>query len=82
MPKSQAKYYAVRVGRGGPKIYDTWTEVRQKFSDRGFAECSTVLDQCSEKVIAVFEYVGSTWVVIPLGRFQGIPETSTSPFAA
>ena len=28
MPKApRKKYYAVRVGREGPKIYDTWEEV-------------------------------------------------------
>ena len=39
MPKSQGKkYYAVKVGRGGPKIYDTWDEVRQQLFGRNFVE--------------------------------------------
>lgn len=27
MPKAAKKYYAVRVGRKGPRIYDSWAEV-------------------------------------------------------
>ena len=36
MPKSQEKYYAVKVGRGGPKIYNTWEEVRLQLFGRNF----------------------------------------------
>lgn len=33
MPKSKkSKYYAVSVGRGGPKVYRTWEEVRSSHS--------------------------------------------------
>ena len=81
MPKSQVKYYAVKVGRGGPKIYDTWKEVRSQFSDCSFAGCSTMLHQCSEQVTALLEHTGITRMVIPLDRSKGIPETNTSPFA-
>ena len=82
MPKSQAMYYAVKVGRGGPKIYETWKEVRRQPSGRDFVECSMMLHQCSEKVTVVLEHVGNTWIVIPLGRSIGIPGTNTSPSAA
>ncbi|KAF9650729.1 hypothetical protein BDM02DRAFT_1305127 [Thelephora ganbajun] len=30
MPKSKQKYYAVKVGRGGPQIYDTWEECLER----------------------------------------------------
>lgn len=28
MPKSRKKFYAVCIGREGPKIYETWDEVQ------------------------------------------------------
>ncbi len=34
MPK--VKYFAVAVGREGPKIYDNWTEVSYHFADYRF----------------------------------------------
>jgi len=82
MPKSQKKYYAVKVGRGGPKIYDTWEEVRQQLSSSGSTGCSTTLYQCSKQVIAVLECMGNSWMVMPFGRSKGIPETDTRLFSA
>ncbi|RDB29689.1 ATP-dependent DNA helicase PIF1 [Hypsizygus marmoreus] len=32
MPKAAKKYYAVAVGRGGPKIYGNWDECKEKVS--------------------------------------------------
>lgn len=37
MPKFQKKYYVVKVGRGGPNIYNTWEEVRWRLFGRNFA---------------------------------------------
>jgi len=46
MPKSKGvKYYAVRVGRGGPQIYNTWEEVRSQLPD-----CNPVV---TDRVVSV-----------------------------
>jgi len=82
MPKSKGmKYYAVRVGRGGPQIYNTWEEVRSQLSDRN----STVTDRAVSVPCAGdrrFQHKRDVWMLTSLNRSIGIPETGTNPFTA
>ena len=34
MPKFKSKFYAVKVGREGPKIYTSWEEVSGDFCEQ------------------------------------------------
>ena len=44
MPKPGVRFYAVRAGREGPKVYDTWDEVRCVYYLLNWSDCSHFIE--------------------------------------
>ncbi|OJA18310.1 hypothetical protein AZE42_09348 [Rhizopogon vesiculosus] len=89
MPKAaRNKYYAVRIGREGPKIYDTWAEcdanvsrwpgaVHKSFRSRAEAEQWLALPRASEYLSTTI-----TAITTPLSPEAPIPSSSMSSSAS
>ncbi|KAG1749644.1 PIF1-like helicase-domain-containing protein [Suillus paluster] len=67
MPKAAKKYYAVRIGREGPKIYDSW------------AECNANVSRWPGAVHKSFRsrVEAEQWLALP--RTTPVPSSSTEP---
>ena len=73
MPKApRKKYYAVRVGRQGSKIYDTWEEVSPVYSCPLYGGYS-MNQKCSANVRCSFKLV-HIWFSNTIHRFRDGPE--------
>lgn len=86
MPKSgKQKYYAVKVGRGGPQVYTTWEKVRWRLTGRisvGVMRCARTLTpfQCFEQVIFRNGYVRDTWMLKYPKKVQRYPGNKYKSF--